>query len=200
MSNAVFPTLKGIAWDKTWVPQFSTKIQKSVSGKEYRSSMMASPLYKVSLTYEFLRAGDQGDLQNLVGFFLARRGSYDSFLVKLPVDNSVTNQLLAVGDGVTNQFHFVRSFGSEFAEYVANPLTVTAVTVGAVPLAAGQFQQSSGLLTLGAAPASGAQVRASFSYYYRARFAADETEYSEFMHNLWTAKKIDLLACLGTKI
>ena len=59
MSNEIFPELPGLEWNGHWTPQFKTKIQTAVSGKEYRSAMMASPLYRVSLSYEFLRAGAQ---------------------------------------------------------------------------------------------------------------------------------------------
>ena len=199
MSNALFPTLIGLAWNSVWTPVFKTKIQTAVSGKEYRSAMMSSPLYKVSLSYEFLRHGQQADLRSLVGFFLARQGSFDSFLYSHPEDNAVTDQLLGTANG-TATFQLCRSFGSEFLEAVQNVTSVVNVKVGGTVVAASGYNVSAtGLITFTSPPSSGS-VTWSGKYLYRARFAADDMAYEKFMQDLWTAKKVEFMASLGTKI
>jgi hypothetical protein len=51
------------------------------------------------------------ELQTLGGFFLARQGSYDSFLYSDPTDNTVTKQTFAAGDDVTTAFTLARAWG-----------------------------------------------------------------------------------------
>ena len=55
MSNQVFPTLPGLTWNVVRAPQWATRIQKAVSGKEFRSAWMSAPIYTFRLSYEVLR-------------------------------------------------------------------------------------------------------------------------------------------------
>ena len=82
MSNTPFPDLRGLAWDYILTPTFSTGVQQATSGREVRAAFWSAPLWKISLSYEFLhddaRHVDQNgysDLQQIVGFYLARQGS-----------------------------------------------------------------------------------------------------------------------------
>ncbi len=89
MSNAVYPTLTGLTFNVKKSPQFHTETQRAVSGMEARAAFMAYPLWTFGLSYDMLRRGTfQGaaytEFDNLVGFFAARRGSYDSFLFTDP--------------------------------------------------------------------------------------------------------------------
>lgn len=111
MSNAVFPSILGVAWDAKKTPVFATKIQSAVSGKELRLAYMATPLWQYTLNYEVLRSDARADLQTLLGFFLARQGSFDSFLYTDPNDSAVAAQLFGVGDGTTTAFQLLKSYG-----------------------------------------------------------------------------------------
>ncbi len=201
MSDILFPTLPGLTWDVLWQPVFHTKVQSAVSGKEYRASLMANPLYNLTLTYEFLRHGSKQELRQLVGFFLARRGSFDNFLYRLDEDCCVADQQIAVADGHTRSFQLMRSFGSEFIEPVQNIEAITNVKIaGAVKIAGIDFTVSAtGMVTFMIAPAAGA-ITWSGTYFYRARFQSDHQDFQRFMHNLWSAKTVNLTASLGTRI
>jgi len=200
MSGQIFPDLPGLTWTVTWQPTFKTKIQTAISGAEYRTSLMANPIYELSLSYEFLRHGSRQELRQLVGFFLARRGSYDNFLYRHLDDCTVVDQVIGVGDGHTQSFQLVRSFGSEFVEPVQNIDAITAVKVAGVVRAAGAYTVSpTGMVKFVVAPAAGS-ITWTGSYFYRVRFSADEQEFEKFMKDLWTAKKVQLTGSLGMRI
>lgn len=201
MSNAIFPVLPGLALGSGWTPSFSTKIQTAVSGKEYRTSLMANPIYKIGLSFNFLRHGARPELRALLGFFLARRGAYDNFLYDHPTDNAVTDQLIGVADGRTAAFQLLRSFGSEFVEPVQNVKQIVNLKVNGVPktLGADYTVSATGMVVLNAAPSVG-NVTWSGGYYYRARFADDEMDLEKFLNNIWKTGKVQLVASLGVKI
>lgn len=200
MSNLLFPEMPGLEWDVAWYPVFKTAIQAAVSGKEYRASLMANPLYTFELNYEFLRQGARRELAQLVGFFLARRGSYDNFLYRFLDDCAVTDQLIAVGDGATASFQLRRSFG-ESVEPVQNVDQIKNVKVAGVEQRLGldYTVSATGMLTF-AAPPAGQPITWTGSYFYRARFAADTQEFDRFMKDLWSAQTLTLTATLGTRI
>jgi uncharacterized protein (TIGR02217 family) len=199
MSDAIYPVLPGATLETTWTPMFRTKVQSAASGKEYRASLMANPLYNIELKYEFLRhsALPTSHLRQLIGFFMARRGAYESFLFRFDEDSSVTDQQVGVADGVTKAFQLQRSFGGGAGEPVQNIDAITDVKVNG--LAAGAYTVSAtGLLTFIVAPAAG-PVTWSGSYFYRARFDADEMDVDRFLRNLWKGS-VKLVATLGTRI
>lgn len=220
MGNALFPALPGLSITVDKSPEFITKVQKSVNGRELRASFTASPIWTVTLSYEFLRSGQAfGELQSLQGFFLARRGSWDSFLFLDPNDNIANGELFGIGDGVTHAFTLKRSI-SGAADAVAN---VKDIYQGAVMWDAdlslpmwdadsslpmwdlcifrtSDYTISNGLVTFTVAPPPGSILRWVGSYYYRCRFKQDSQQYEQFLFNLWTAKKVEFLANLGTKL
>lgn len=115
MSNAVFPLLPGLMWEVKRTPLWSTKVQRSVGGKEVRAAFYSNPIWSYQLSYEFLRDGNAAqvgfnELQTLQAFFLQRQGAFDSFLFKDPNDNYVAGHGFGVGDGVTVGFQLQRCY------------------------------------------------------------------------------------------
>lgn len=197
MSNAVFPVLPGLTFDNKRTPVWSSKTHQSISGKEQRAAYWSYPRWKYSLSFEVLRAdAAYQELQTLVAFFLARQGSFDSFLYLDPSDNSVTGQSLGLGDGAATGFQLVRTFsagGSSFVEpmQAINGAPVIRVA-GVVKTAGTDYSVSvSGLVTFAVAPVVGAAITADFSYYFRCRFTADELEFNQFMYQLWEAQTVE---------
>lgn len=200
MGNAIFPKLPGLAPGSGWEPGFKTKILEARSGKEYRASYAANPKYALSLKYNFLRMGKQ-ELQSLLGFFLARGGSFDSFLYEHPDDNAVVDQLIGVANGSNAAFQLLRGIGSEFVEPVQNPKQVDNIKVNGITKTLGVHYTVSptGLVVFTTAPLIG-NVTWTGTYYYRARFADDNATFEKLMHNIYTNKKVNLVACLGKQI
>lgn len=193
MSNAVFPDLPGLKWSTSKAPIWKTRVQESVSGKELRTALMSFPRWRYSLAYEVLRAETvYQELQTLVGFFNARRGSWDSFLYLDPDDNAVAAQQFGVGDGATKDFQLTRPFGG-FVEPVQNVNGAPAITKGGVLQATpGDYSLSAtGLVSFVAAPAIGVPLAWTGSYYVRCRFERDTEEFTQFLKDLWEARRIE---------
>lgn len=202
MSNSIFPTLAGLKWDSTRTPSFNTLVHRSASGREIRMALMLYPLWTFSLSYEVLRIGGGfSELQTLSSFFMARYGQYDSFLYTDPTDNSVTDQLIGTGDGVTTTFQLVRTWGS-FVEPVMNGNVLTNIKVNGLAKTVGTDYtvDASGVVTFAVAPALALPITWTGSYFYRCRFTHDDAEFTNMMQNLWSAKKMEFVGGLGNKV
>jgi uncharacterized protein (TIGR02217 family) len=187
MSNAVFPGLIGEAYPVTRRAIFSTRVQRSVSGREVRIADYPYPIWEWTLAFDYLALADRA---TLVGFVAARQGSYDSFLFSDASDNTVTGQAIATGDGTTTAFQLVRTLGV-LVEPILAPNVVSAVTLNGVNQPSGwSVDSATGILTFTSAPASGTAIAADFTYRFRCRFVDDGIETEQFMNNFWRAKQI----------
>lgn len=193
MSNSIYPVLAGVGWDIEKTPEFSTKIQQAYSGVEYRGALRDKPLYFCELKYDYLSASD---FKSLTGFFLQMKGSFDSFLFTDQTDYSVTDQSIGVGNGSTTNFQLIRTMGG-FNEDIENVNTITNVKVDGVSVS--HTVGSTGIITI-AAPASGKSVTWTGTFYYRCRFKDDVSSFTNFMQNLYSAKKVSLYGSPENKV
>ena len=195
MSNAVFPSLPGLAWSVGKTPEFSSIVKTAVNGAETRIALWSSPRWHFKLKYELLRDDATAELKTLAGFFLQRQGQFDSFLYVDPDDNTVSGQILGQGDGNTKSFTCLRNFGG-FLEPVGmvNGSLPMSFAVSGQTLAASAYSVSGNQVTFAQAPASGQSVTGSFSFYFRVRFAADTADFEQFMHQLWQLQSCELVS------
>ncbi|MDU7367241.1 MAG: DUF2460 domain-containing protein [Acinetobacter baumannii] len=213
MSDVLFPELPGLEWDLTKTPMFNTKIMQSVNGRELRASYQAVPKYQISMSFAFLRESKgRNELQQLEGFFLERRGSFDSFLFKMPEDNEF--QCTFVGDGVQTSFQLYKQINTTQiplqhtqAEQSEDPLMWS--ENASKPMWSDPESQmwllqfgitTNGLLQMPIPLAAGESITISGTFYYRCRFADDEQQYTNFMSKLWKAGKVDMIGSLGNKV
>lgn len=198
MSNAVFPTLPGLSITVKKEPEFDTIIQRAVSGKELRIGQRVYPLWYHTLSFNFLRdTAAYPELKALGEFYLNRYAALDSFLFTDPDDYTVSNQTLGTGNGSNRDFQLVRPFGSHL-EPVYNPNTITDVKVAGV--SAGYVLQSNGVVRMNTAPANGAAVTATFTYYFRCRFLKDRLSLEKFLHQVWKTGTVEMVGSLQNKI
>ena len=129
-ANPFNTSLPGLTYSVHKKPYFKTNIKEAANGNETRNSLMPMPRWDFEFTYEFLEdsSGSESSLKTIMGFFLARNGSYDSFLVKDPDDYLVTSGSIGTGDGTTTAFYFVRTMG-EFSEIVGQVDDSNTITV-----------------------------------------------------------------------
>ena len=206
MSNQVFPTLPGLAWNVVLSPTFATGVKKAVSGKELRTSYQAYPLWKISLNYEFLRDGNRGaDLDTLAGFFLMMKGQWDSFLFTVNADSTVTTMLFGTGDGVTTKFQLSRALGAGGFTFIEPSQNINGAPSvyknGALQTLTTHYTiDSAGVVTFVTAPAAGNALTWTGSFYYRCRFLQDAADFSNFMLDLWELKKLELVGAPGNKV
>lgn len=186
----------------TRAPRFKTHIQSAVSGKETRAAFMAFPLWDLTLSYEFLQSGYRGtDLSQIIALFGQVKGAWDSFLLSVPDDNTVTDHLIATGNG-SRSYQLMRSItasGFTLTEPVTNVNTVTNVKVNGIAVS-GYTVSSTGLLTLPVTPATGAPITWSGSYYFRCRFANDTADFSRFMADLYELKSLKMIGAPGNRV
>ena len=207
MTIPTFPSLDGITYPVVRTPTFKTIAHESVSGTSTTQSPQAFAIYSYDLPYEFLRTDSPNvELQTLMSFFQAAKGSAVPFHFNDPDDNAVAGQALGTGDGTTTDFGLVRTMGSvtdPVQDAVASGLTIT---VDGVTQSLGtdySLLNTSQYLTIyavrfaaGHIPTAGQVVAGSFSYNWLCRFAEDATDFSKFMQYIWEAKSIKLRTVL----
>ena len=191
MSSNIFPDLAGLSWERKKTPIWSTKIQKTSSGKEMRSSYFSYPLYQFSLAYEVLRETGEAELQSILGLFNKVQGSFDTFLYTDPNDNAVTAQQFGVGDGVTTKFQLVRTYAGYVEPVKAINGTPLVYKNG---VATTLFTISGGYITFATAPTSGQILTWTGNFYFVCRFLQDSIEFNQFLNNLWNAKKVEFVS------
>lgn len=192
MSDAVFPSLPGLKWNIKRASLWKTLKQEFVSGKEMSVALMTYPNRRYSLAYEVLRAGAEAELQTLEGFFNARQGSHDTFLYDDPDDNAVTDQSFGTGNGTQTVFYLARTRGG-FTEPVqalnGAPVIKVAGVTKATP--ADYSISATGAVTFTSAPANGAALTWTGSYYWRCKFLQDAAEFDQFLQDLWSLQRIE---------
>jgi len=196
VSQAIFPQVSGLTWNVIKAPQWLTKVQRSVGGKELRAAFWSAPIYTWTLSFEILRqASAFTEFQTLIGFFNARQGKFDSFRFNDAVDSSVVTQNLGTGDGVKTQLQLVRTYGGN-NENVFDLNGAPSIFINAVlkTVTTDYSISATGLVTFVVAPAAAAALTWTGSYYWRVRFSDDITEFNNFLYQLWEAKKVSLVS------
>lgn len=205
MSDVLFPDVC-IGYDFVKKPMFNTKIMTSVNGRELRASYQAVPKYEISLSLPILRESKR-EIQKIEDFFIDRRGAFDSFLFKMPMDNEY--DCTFVGDGQTDTFQLHKN---------GLPLGNTDVFIADDPLMWDedldkpmwtdlearmwdmQYGVSkNGVLTLPVPLAAGDKVTVKGTFYYRCRFADDGQAFTLFSYRLWKGE-VTLIGSLGNKV
>lgn len=210
MSNSVFPaTVRGLTYNVSKTPEFSTVVQRAVSAEETRIMNWANPIWHWELIYDYLKDDAPNspltatDLRSLLGFYLARQGQFDSFLYTDPNDNAVTtaSQTLAlINVGGTYYTPIQRAMGSTGDVFYEDITDLN----GSLQLYANAVLQTSpanysllgpgvalsgysfaGLVAQWVGTPTG-PITANFSFYFRARFDMDKVAFEEFVNQLWT--------------
>jgi uncharacterized protein (TIGR02217 family) len=204
MSNAVFPTLPGLTWDVIKSPRWNTSVQQSVGGKEVRAAFFSSPIWRWTLKYEVLRQASAFlELQQLVGFFNARQGRFDSFLFSDPLDNAVVGQNFGTGNGSTTAFQLVRDFGAGGFTRRERTFTTSTIprrrrrsrsTVFTKTVTTDYTIGATGIVTFTAAPAGAAALTWDGFYYWRVRFDQDSADFKNFLSQLWDLQQLTLVS------
>lgn len=195
MSNLVFPSLPGLSIEVRRMPRWDSTVQTSISGRSLALTAFTYPLWQYRLSFEFLRAGAEAELQQLVGFFNQHRGRVDTWLYLDEDDHTVTAQQIGVGDGVTTSFQLLFDLGG-YVEPIHNPKQFDSVTVGGVatPL---YSHAGGGRILFSSPPGAGLPVAWSGEFYRRCRFEADTLDATRFLQDLWSAKSIEFMTVKG---
>jgi len=198
MSDLVFPsTMNGYVWDSKKKPVFNNLTHSSVTGRDVRIALYDQPVYEFTLSNQWLTKADK---DVLMGFFLARRGAFDSWLY-LDEDGAVTAQAFGVGNGATLGFQLLKATDSAL-EIVNNLATLPLIYVDAVLKTVGTHYtiSATGVVTFVTAPTAGAVLAWTGSAYYRCVFLEDSLEYNQFMYRLYDCSEITFKGSLANKL
>lgn len=194
MSTAVFPTFIGLKWGIKKKAIHSTMIQKSYSGRELRASAYSEPIWEFSMSYEVLRAAAAyQELQQLIGFFNARHGAFDTFYYTDPDDCVATD--VSLGNAVSGQltYKLKKTFGG-FSETIGALNGSPIIKLNGVTQSGALYTVGQNSITFLAQPTVGQPLTGSYSYYYNVRFRKDDEEFEQFLKDLWNAQKIELIS------
>jgi len=172
-----------IGQEASVAPNFSTNIVTSASGFEARNANWA----QARLRFD---AGPgvrgEAELEALLSFFRARRGPAIGFRFRDPFDNSSngmtgvpghTDQAIGVGDGATDTFAIVKSYGAGEQRRITRPVPGSVrVAVSGNELLSGWTLGEKGVIEFEDPPAPGAAVNAGFLFDTPVRFAEDRIE------------------------
>ena len=173
----------GIGAEASVSPTFSTNVVTSASGNEYRNSNWQQARLRFDAG-----PGVRGDseVETLLAFFRARRGSAVGFRFRDPYDFSsngmsgpptASDQTIGIGDGTSLRFRLKKTYAGGEERLITRP------AAGSVRLAVAGVEQASGwsLETMGEvlfdrAPPEGAPITAGFLFDVPVRFAEDRIE------------------------
>lgn len=206
MSNAVFPStsvLPGFWIEITRTAAWDTIVQQAVSGKETRVNRRQYPRRTWDIKFNFLRSSTTYlELQALEGFFDSRQGMFDSFLWTDPEDFISSAAMLGTGDGATQNFQLLRSYGG-WIDVITAPNTVTRVAVDSTNVTStmyavgGWTSTAPGLIKFSTfAPPAGQSVTADFTFYWPVRFTIDDMSFDRMVSMIWEAKKVSFISIL----
>ncbi|MEI2735319.1 MAG: DUF2460 domain-containing protein [Rhodoblastus sp.] len=151
------------------------------------------------------------DLAAIVDFFEERRGRLYGFRWRDRADHSsappgrapaAADQAIGQGDGARKTFQLAKTYGGAHAPYVRDilkPVTGSVrMSVAGAEIAAAGFSvdTTTGLVTLAAAPAPGAAVKAGFLFDTPARFDTDYLEIDQSGFDAGDIPKIPILEIL----
>jgi uncharacterized protein (TIGR02217 family) len=199
-----FPT--AISFGATGGPERRVEIVSLTSGHEVRNLRQANAMRRYDAGTG-LRA--LSDIEEILHFFEARRGSFHAFRFRDPFDwkscaisnaPTASDQILGTGDGTKTTFPLVKHYGSG-ADVYARPISCVVaatltVSVDGVTVAPANYTIASPGRSItfkaGFVPANGKIVRAGFEFDVPVRFDMDTLTLSLSSFNAGTAQTISL--------
>lgn len=205
MSNLVFPQPIPSQWSWKWpikkTPVYSTIVQTPVSGRsELRVPLYVYPRWQFDLDVSYIK----GDFQNqfspfatLLGFWMQVNGASDDWLYLDPYDQIVANHQFGTGDSSTVAFQLSRNIGGG-SDIIQNVNGTPVIFNNGVFVPANQYSiGSTGVVTFGSAPADGAILSWSGSFYFRCRFNKDAYEdLQEDLYQIWSLQGLKFISVI----
>ena len=184
-----------ISYGASGGPGYSTSIVTTVSGHERRNANWAMARGRWNVAHGLKKRAQVGEL---IAFFRARLGRAYGFRFKDWTDYQALAQSLGVGDGTTKTFQLVKHYasGGEIeSRVIAKPVagTVKLYRDGVEASSGWAVDTTTGLVTLGTAPAAGVQITADFSFDVPVRFDSDQMDVTIETYQLGTWGQIPVV-------
>ena len=162
-------------------PERKTEVVTLASGAEARNALWMGSRRRWDVGSAVTRLDT---LQAVVAFFEARGGRLNGFRFRDVLDDrscapggtvSAVDQAIGTGDGEAVNFQLVKAYGT-YARRILKPVAGSVlVAVDGVAVSAG-VDETTGIVTLGSAPAEGAAVTAGFRFDCPVRFDTDKLD------------------------
>lgn len=187
--TALLPVIPGLSYPVKRSPEVQGTRLQTVSGRGIWLPNFAYPIYHYEQVYNVLRFS-QSEFQTLLGFYnLVKTTPGGYFYYNDPDDNSVTNQVIGVGNGSNTIFQSARTMGG-FVEPIYGALNSGAVWKVNGSTVSASVDQNTGLVTFAGAPGNGLNVTWTGSYYWICEFEDDIPEFSSFMAQLYELQSL----------
>lgn len=163
------------ALDMKMGPTFQTTIQKLNGGYEDRNQDWQIALWRYDCE---LRNRPLSEIRDFIAHVLGRRGAANSFPLRDPLDNSLTDQNIGTGDGTTAAFQIKKTYSDTDRPYF-RPITIVSslvVKVNGVTKTSGvHYNESAGVVTFtgGNIPSAGQAITVTCNFLIRVRYDAD---------------------------
>jgi hypothetical protein len=188
----IFPSLRGEGFPIPRRQKWNTPKADALSGKRTRYPNWTYPQYEYEVPINFLRSKlGFTEWQQFEGFFAAVLGDGLLWAYDDPNDDSVANQSIGVGDGVSTTFQLVRTLGG-FTAPVFLTNGAPSFTVNGVPTAG--TVSAYGQVTFAVAPAVGATLAwvggNAPDFYMPCRFDEEMVEFVNFASGFFSIKSL----------
>lgn len=191
-----------LALAATGGPERRTEVVTLASGAEVRNAVWAGSRRRWDVGSAALKLDA---LQELVDFFEARGGRLCGFRFRDALDDrscavggmpSATDQRIGTGDGVATRFQLVKAY-NDHQRRILKPVTGSVLV--AVDGVAAEFSvdETTGEVTLDAAPASGAVVTAGYRFDCPVRFDTDRLDVTLEGFGAGKALRVPLVELIG---
>jgi hypothetical protein len=215
MSLLIFPDLPGLkVLSRERIDNAS--VFETASGKEQRVGRWVAPRYRYRLGFgsAFLRsAAAYQELQALEGFASRMRGRLDTFMWSDPEDYTYTAHPFGVGDGTVTEFQLQRSMvpsaslpgaasrvywpvvGDGYEPCLDLASSPAIYKDGTLQTGDGTDYQlgANGLVLFVSAPAAGAVLTWTGTYWKRCRFDSDSVGTERIVPGWWKSGGVDLV-------
>lgn len=212
MASNIFPTTPNLSWSVIKAPNWATRMQRAVPGRELRTNDYVLPFYTFTLTYEVIRdpwdqrmgygtgpafkppsgSAPLDELRSILEFFNQQWGAsipfqfFDYSDNTTRADSSLPQSVyFGTGDGTTVTFQPASELMAPVFPTVVNSVT---------PALSYTIDPDTGLITFASAPGMGSAVGADMTYNYRVRFAKDLLEAENFAWQFWQMKSLQLVS------
>lgn len=189
MAEGVLPRMPGQTLLSKKAPEWSTGVQKSVSGRRRTTAYYSAPLWSFQISYNAVRKRPGLDeYTRLMDFFNRRKGQFGEFLYFDRSDHLVTNHRFGTGDGTTTIFQLSRAIGS-WVEPVYGIVNIDALRVSGIPITAFTVDEI-GRVTFDVPPPGGASLVWSGAFFFRCAFDGDSLDSAQPFRMIWEMKNI----------
>jgi len=193
MSRIIFPDLPGQSITLIRNPVWSTSIKESVAGVETAVGLFPWPRWHYTVQYEVLRMRAATDeLAQLAAFLCKCQGQAQTFYYTDPDYNTCSAVQFGTGDGSTTLFQLARII-YDWEEPVWAPNTYVIFKNGTQLTEGTDYTMgTTGQVQFTAAPASGAVLTWTGTYYMPCRLMKDEgPDMERMVWYLWKTGKLE---------